>query len=173
MWERSIRNCSFEGKQTPKQHARRQSSIVDLLQGIGSAFKYFRKQSKYVQELKVKQNEKQELQSIECSENVLVNIKQESMKLSNLKRSLNQFRMGLFGAAHAWGAKAPSLPKICHTYITMMKLGRVISYLISKIKKCMNHVTHPLISTDIIIFSLKIRKSCYIKKYRYRLHFDS
>ena len=27
------------------------------------------------------------------------------------------------------GAKRPPLPKICHTYPTMMKLGTVISYL--------------------------------------------
>ena len=35
--------------------------------------------------------------------------------------------MGFFGAAHGWGGgkKAP-LHKICHTYPTMMKLGRVI-----------------------------------------------
>ena len=31
--------------------------------------------------------------------------------------------MGLFGAGHGWkGGEAP-LPKICHTYPTMMKLG--------------------------------------------------
>ena len=35
--------------------------------------------------------------------------------------------MGIFGAAHGWGGgeKAP-LPKICHTYSTMMKLSTVI-----------------------------------------------
>ena len=42
--------------------------------------------------------------------------------------------MGLFGAAHRWGggggeAKRLLLPKICHTYPTMMKLGTVISFL--------------------------------------------
>ena len=31
--------------------------------------------------------------------------------------------MGLFGAAHGWGGKKAPLPKICHTYPTMMKLG--------------------------------------------------
>ena len=40
--------------------------------------------------------------------------------------------MGLFGAAHRWGggdgAKWSPLPKICHTYPTMMKLGTVIPY---------------------------------------------
>ena len=54
----------------------------------------------------------------------------------------------------------------------MMKLGTGISYL-NKSKKYMNHVTHPLGSADISIFSPKITKFCYIKKYRYRLHFDA
>ena len=35
----------------------------------------------------------------------------------------------------------------------------------------MNQVTHPLASADISILSPKISKICYIKKYRYRLHF--
>ena len=37
----------------------------------------------------------------------------------------------------------------------------------------MNHVTHPQSSTDISIFSPEISNSCYIKKYRYRLHFGT
>ena len=36
----------------------------------------------------------------------------------------------------------------------------------------MNHVTHPLSSTDISIFSPEIVTFCNIKKYRYRFHFD-
>ena len=40
---------------------------------------------------------------------------------------LTLFRMGIFGAAH--GHRHPPLPKICHTYPTMMKLGTVTSYL--------------------------------------------
>ena len=43
---------------------------------------------------------------------------------------LTLFRMDLFGAAHGWGgAKIPPLPKICHTYPTMMKLSTVMPYL--------------------------------------------
>ena len=42
------------------------------------------------------------------------------------------FRMGFFGAAHGLGgrggAKRLPLPKICHTYPTVMKLGTVIPY---------------------------------------------
>ena len=40
-------------------------------------------------------------------------------------------------------------------------------------KKCINHVTHSLGSADISIFSPKISKFCYIKKYTYRLDFDT
>ena len=38
-------------------------------------------------------------------------------------------------------------------------------------KKYMNHVTQPLSSADISIFSLEITKFCYIRKYIYRLEF--
>ena len=45
---------------------------------------------------------------------------------------LTLLRMGFFGAAHGWGGggggKKATLPKICHTYPTMMKLGKVIPY---------------------------------------------
>ena len=37
----------------------------------------------------------------------------------------------------------------------------------------MNHVTHPKGPADISNFSLEISKFCYIKKYMYRLHFDT
>ena len=42
------------------------------------------------------------------------------------KAVLTLFRVGFFGAAHGWGDKKASLPKICHTYPAMMKLGTVI-----------------------------------------------
>ena len=48
---------------------------------------------------------------------------------------LTLFRMGIFGAAHGWGGqKGHPLPKICHTYPTVMKLGAVIPCL-KKIQK--------------------------------------
>ena len=37
----------------------------------------------------------------------------------------------------------------------------------------MNHVTHPMSRADISNFSPEINKFCYIKKYMYRLHFDT
>ena len=75
--------------------------------------------------------------------------------------------MGLFGAAHEWGEggkKAP-FPKSCHTYPTMMNLDTATPYL-KKTQKYINHVTHPLSSADINIFSSEISNFCYI----HRLH---
>ena len=70
------------------------------------------------------------------------------------------------------GEGRPPLPKICHTYPTMMKLGKL--YLTQRrCKKYMNHVTHLLSSAEISIFSPEISKFCYIKKDRYRLYFDT
>ena len=57
--------------------------------------------------------------------------------------------MGLFGLLPDGGQKAPSLNSV--TYPTMMKLGTVKPYL-KKSKKYIDHVTHPLSSTDISIF---------------------
>ena len=59
-----------------------------------------------------------------------------------------------------------------HEYSAIMKLGTIIIHL-KKIKRCMNHVTYPLSSADISIFSPKISKFCYIKKHRYILHIDT
>ena len=49
--------------------------------------------------------------------------------MSDYSTALTLFRIGFFGAAHGWGgSKKATLPKICHTYPTMMKLGTVIAY---------------------------------------------
>ena len=48
----------------------------------------------------------------------------------------------------------PPVPNICHTHPTMVKLDTLILYL-KKIKKYINHVTHPLSSADISIFCWK------------------
>ena len=68
------------------------------------------------------------------------------------------------------GKKALSLKSVTHAAI--MKLGTVIPNL-KKIQKDMNHVTHPLSSPGISIFSPEIGRFCYIKKYRYRFHIDT
>ena len=58
--------------------------------------------------------------------------------------------MGFFGAADGWGmclggggGKKDPLPKICHTYPTMIKLGTVIPYL-KKIQKIYESRDTPL-----------------------------
>ena len=78
--------------------------------------------------------------------------------------------MDIFGAADGGGVgvKKASLPNICHAYPTI-KLGTLIPYLM----KTQNHVTHPLSSADISVSSLEIRNFYYIKKYRYRWHFNT
>ena len=57
------------------------------------------------------------------------NIREQSLALNHSIKFititfLTLFRMGFFGAAHGCG-RAP-LPKIRHTYHTMMKLGSII-----------------------------------------------
>ena len=85
---------------------------------------------------------------------------------------LSLFRMSIFRAAHGWGrAKrpSPSLKSVTHI-LQWWNLAQL--YLTQRrSKKYMNHVTHPLSSADISIFSPEISKFCYIKKCRYRLHF--
>ena len=65
------------------------------------------------------------------------------------------------------------------------RVGLIIKYLVGlailkveglypkKIQKYITHVTHPLSSGDINIISPEASNFCYIKKYRYRLHFNS
>ena len=66
---------------------------------------------------------------------------------------------------------SPSLKSVTHI-LQWWKLAQL--YLTQRrSKKYMNHVTHPLSSADISIFSPEISKFCYIKKYRYKLYFDA
>ena len=52
------------------------------------------------------------------------------------------------------GLKGPSLPKMCYTYPTMIKLGTITPHL-KKIKKYVNCVANFLRSVDICIFFSK------------------
>ena len=71
--------------------------------------------------------------------------------------------MGLSGAAHGWGLeeggakKAPSLKFVTHI---LQQQNMAQLYLAQRSKKYMNHVTHPLSSADISIFSSEISKFC-------------
>ena len=54
--------------------------------------------------------------------------------------------MGIFGTAHGWGGEAkspPPLPKICHTYRTVINLDIVIPYLKNIQKIYESRDTHP------------------------------
>ena len=65
-----------------------------------------------------------------------------------------------------------SIPKICHTYPTIIKCGTVVPYL--KKTQVINKSRDKLLEfADISNFSSKISKFCYIRKYRYRLHFGT
>ena len=69
------------------------------------------------------------------------------------------------------GKKAPSRKSVTHI-LQWWNLAQL--YLTKRrSKKLYDHVTHPLSSADKNIFSPQISKFCYIKKYRYRLHFDT
>ena len=60
--------------------------------------------------------------------------------------------MDIFEAAHVWGG----LPKVCHTYPTMIKLDTAIPYL-KKIQKMYESPNTPLISRNTDIDCILIR----------------
>ena len=71
--------------------------------------------------------------------------------------------MGFFGAGHGWA----SLTSVTHILQWWNLAQLYLTYV--RPKRYINHVTNPLISAGISIFSPEISKFCYIKKYRYRL----
>ena len=97
----------------------------------------------------------------------------QSLTKFTFLETLTLLRMGRFGAVHGFRGTKKSHPlfKIYHTYATIMKLWHICN-LPKEDPKNINHVTHPVSSADISIFSSEISKFCYIKKYKYRLHFD-
>ena len=61
----------------------------------------------------------------------------------------------LFRAANKWGCvKKALLPKICHTYLKIIKPGTVIPYLkeIKDIYIYINYMTYPFSAADIRIY---------------------
>ena len=78
----------------------------------------------------------------------------------------------IIGAVHGWRkVKRAPFPKICHTYPAMMNLT-VLPYL-KKIQKRYESCNTLLEFYWHQHYLPKIRKFCYIKKYRYRLHSDT
>ena len=89
--------------------------------------------------------------------------------------SFNRIQDGLFSGClrmEGGGAESPlSLKSVTHI-LSWRNLAEL--YLAQgRFRKYINHVTHPLSSPDISIFSPEISKFCYIKKCRYRLDFDT
>ena len=111
-----------------------------------------------------------------CTEKLPFNISSPPFLLLTISFVFSQilFKMGLFRAAVGWvGAKRPTLPKICHKYHVMMKLGKVIiPYLLKKIQKiCKSHDTPPKFCRQPFLH----RKSTtfVISTNTYRLHFNT
>ena len=69
------------------------------------------------------------------------------------------------------GQKDPTLPKICHTYPTMMKLDSYTLPIDDAENIRITWQSPWVLLTS--AFLPKISKFCYIKKYWYRLHFDT
>ena len=96
-----------------------------------------------------------------------------SAKLSK-QYYLKLFAKYIFSAALGSGCRnAPSpLLKICHTYPKMIKLSTVIPYL-TKIQNIYKSRDIPIKFCWHQYFFTKIGNLSYVKKYRYRLHFNT
>ena len=98
-----------------------------------------------------------------------------------LGSALNLFRIGFSEAAHGWVgcAKGSPVPKNCHRLTVPknchLKWWNLVQLYLTwrRSKKYMSNMKHPLSSADISVSSPEIRKFCYIKKYRYRVEFDT
>ena len=89
------------------------------------------------------------------------------------KNTLTLFRMHLDMVAYGWGVKKASSSVNFVTHILQPWNLEQLPKEDRRSKKYINYVIHPLSSAYISIFSLEIRKFCYIKKYSYRLHFNA
>ena len=120
--------------------------------------------------------QKQQQQQKKQAKNVLKMTKKKGFNVHRLTKRLTLFRMGFSGAVHGWGVakKAPSLKCVTHICVTYND-ETWHSYTLSKEgpKKYINPVTYLLSSADISIFSPCFSKFNSIKKYRYRLRFDT
>ena len=118
---------------------------------------------------------KEDYKNVLTEQNCVSFLKPQSGKSATAlgMKTLTLFRIGFFGAAHGRGV-AESSPPYLKSVINILQWWNLAQlYLpLKKSKKHINHVTHPLRSTDISNFSLEISKFCYIKKYMYRLHFN-
>ena len=84
---------------------------------------------------------------------------------------LTLLRMDLFGSAHGGreAKRPPSLKSVTNIYND----ETWHSYTLPKQDPKNNHMKQPLSYADINIFSPEISKFCYIRKYKYRLYFNT
>ena len=76
-------------------------------------------------------------------------------RLCNMFLFLNPIQDGHFWGCSRMGNKKTLLPKICHTYSTMMKLGTVIPYLKKIQKICKSRDTPPRLLLTSAFFDRK------------------
>ena len=96
------------------------------------------------------------------------------LKFINSSFLLKPIQDGLFRVYSQMGGRILALPSLKYVTHILQWWNLAQLYLTQRrSKKYVNHVTHPLSSADISIFSPEISKFCYIKKYRCRLGFDS
>ena len=94
----------------------------------------------------------------------------ENFDLYLRSKIFDSIQDGLFGGCFT--AKAPPPLKTVTHILQWLNLAQL--YLTKRrSRKYMNRVPHPLNSAEISIFSPEISRFYYIKKYRYRLHFDA
>ena len=108
---------------------------------------------------------------ISCMFFIIVHGKKQKTQNFNPIQDGLSWACSWIGEGGGGGKVPPSLKSVTHI-LQWSNLAQL--YLTQRSsKKYMNHVTHPLSSADISIFSPEISKFCYIKKYRYRLYFDT
>ena len=76
------------------------------------------------------------------------------------------------GCSWKRGNKLHPISKTCHIYPTIMRLGTVLPYL-KKIQKIHKSCDIPLEFCWHLHFSPEVINFCYIKKYRWRLEFNT
>ena len=100
----------------------------------------------------------------------LISIKLIFLRMNHISDGSFRGCSRMMGGGGGGRKKAP-VPKICHTYPTMMKLQTHIPYL-KKIQKIYKSYDTLLTSAD-SNFLPKISNFCYIEKHKYRLYFDT
>ena len=94
-------------------------------------------------------------------------------KQSNIRKIINSSMVNLF-RIDLFAPPPPRSPLSLNSVAQILQSWNLekLYHTQRRSKKYMNHLTEHLSSAEISIFSPEISKFCFIKKYRYRLHFD-